>query len=112
MRVLRQAGIEPAYMSGHVNQALVWQSEINDIVSRAAWRYDGDAESLVCLGKVAAATGADARQVLELFFDRALRIAPSNRNAAVASGELALSKKDFGLAAETFEEPFARMNSK
>lgn len=70
---LRQAGIEPACMSGKATQGKVWQAEISDIVMRAAWRYEGDAESLVALGKVAAATGADARQVLETFYDRASR---------------------------------------
>ncbi len=101
---LRQAGIEPACLSDHVSQGKVWQAEINDIVSRAAWRYDGDAESLVALGKVAVALGADARQVLETFYDRALKVSPSNRGAILASGELALAKKDFAVAAETFEE--------
>ena len=100
---LRQAGIEPARMSGHVEQGKVWQAEMNDVVGRAAWRYNGDADSLVALGKVAVANGADARQVLEVFYDRALTVSPSHRGATIASGELALSKKDFALAAETFE---------
>ena len=62
---LRQAGIEPARFSENVMQGAVWQAEIADVVSRAAWRYSGDAESLVALGKVAVATGGDSRQVLE-----------------------------------------------
>ena len=101
---LRQAGIEPARLSGNVMQASVWQAEIADVVGRAAWRYNGDADSLVALGRVAVATGADARQVLEVFYDRALKVSPANRGAILASGEMALSKKDFALAAETFEE--------
>jgi tetratricopeptide (TPR) repeat protein len=100
---LRQAGIEPARLSGNVMQGTLWQAEITDIVGRAAWRYNGDADSLVALGRVAAATGADARQVLEVFYDRALKVSPSHRGAILASGEMALSKKDFELAAETFE---------
>lgn len=100
---LRQTGIEAARMSGNVTQGSVWQAEMNDVVGRAAWRYNGDADSLVALGKVAAANGADARQVLEVFYDRALTVSPSHRGAMLAGGELALSKKDFALAAETFE---------
>ena len=100
---LRQAGIEPARLSGNVMQTSVWQAEIADVVGRAAWRYNGDAESLVALGRVAVATGEDARQVLEVFYDRALKVSPANRGAILASGEMALSKKDFALAAETFE---------
>ena len=101
---MRQAGIEPAFLSGHVDQGKAWQTEISEIVRRAAWRYDGDAESLVSLGKTALLSGADARQVLELFYDRALRVTPTHRGALLASGELAISKSDFGLAAETFQE--------
>lgn len=100
---LRQTGIEAARMSGNANQGAIWQAEMSDVVGRAAWRYNGDADSLVALGKVAAANGSDARQVLETFYDRALTVSPSHRGALLASGELALSKKDFGLATETFE---------
>ena len=100
---LRQAGIEPARLSGNVMQGTLWQAEIADVVGRAAWRYNGDADSLVALGRVALATGADARQVLEVFYDRALKVSPTHRGAIIASGEMALSKKDFALAAETFE---------
>jgi tetratricopeptide (TPR) repeat protein len=91
-------------MSGNVMQGMTWQGEMKDIVGRAAWRYNGDAESLVALGRVAAATGADARQVLEAFYDQALKVTPAHRGALLASGEMALAKKDFALAAETFEE--------
>ena len=101
---LRQAGVEPARMSGNAIQGTVWQAEISDVVGRAAWRYSGDADSLVSLGKVSAATGADSRQVLEAFYDRALKVTPGHREALRASGEMALSKKDFALAAETFQE--------
>jgi len=101
---LRQAGIDAGRMSGNVMQGMVWQAEMSDVVGRAAWRYNGDADSLVSLGKVAVATGSDARQVLESFYDRALKITPGHRGAMAASGELALAKKDFPLAAETFEE--------
>lgn len=101
---LRQAGVEPARMSENVTQGSVWQDEIADVVGRAAWRYSGDADSLVSLGKVAVATGADSRQVLEAFYDRALKVTPGHRGAILASGELALSKKDFALAAETFQD--------
>lgn len=106
---LRQAGIEPARMSGHVEQGTIWQAEMNDVVGRTAWRVNGDPDSMVALGKVAMATGADAKQILESFYDRALTISPGHRGATIASGELALSKKDFALAAETFAEGVKRL---
>jgi tetratricopeptide (TPR) repeat protein len=100
---LRQAGIETARMSGNVDQANAWRSEINQIVGRGGARIDGDAESLVAVGKVAISAGMDAREVLERFYDRALRVTPSHRGATLASGELAIAKKDFALAAEIFD---------
>lgn len=101
---LRQAGVDPARMSANVMQGTVWQAEMADVVSRAAWRYSGDADSLVSLGRVAAATGGDSRQVLEAFYDRALKVTPAHPGALLASGEMALSKKDYSLAAETFQD--------
>ena len=100
---LRQSGIDVARMCGNSEKATTWKTEINEIVSRGGARLDGDAESLVALGKVAVTAGMDAREVLEKFYDRALRVMPSHRGAILASGELALAKKDFALAAETFE---------
>ena len=99
---MRLIGIESARMSGQSAQANVWQTEIADFAGRAPWRY-ADADNLVALGLAALDMGLDARNVLEKFYDRALKMHPEHRDAMLASGELALLKQDFELAADTFQ---------
>ena len=99
---MRLVGIESARMSGQSDQANVWQAEILDFAGRAPWRYS-DADNLVALGRAALEMGLDARNVLEKFYDRALSMHPEHRDAMLASGELALMKQDFELAADLFQ---------
>jgi len=99
---MRMLGIEAARMSGDSKQASTWQAEIVDQAGRAPWRYS-DADNLVSLGRTAVMMGDDARIVLEVFYDRALKLHPLHRDALLASGELALAKQDFALAADTFQ---------
>lgn len=99
---MRLVGIEAARMSGQADQAMAWQTEIADFAVRSPWRYS-DADNLVSLGKVALGMGVDARSILEKFYDRALKIHPEHRDAMLASGELALQKQDFEMAAEIFQ---------
>ena len=99
---MRLLGIEAARMSGDSKQAGTWLAEISDQAGRAPWRYS-DADNLVALGRTADMIGADARKVLEGFYDRALKLHPLHRDALLASGELALAKQDFALAADTFQ---------
>ena len=99
---MRLIGLEAARMSDQAAQASVWQTEIADFAGRAPWRYS-DADNLVALGRAALDMGLDARNVLEKFYDRALKMHPDHRDALLASGELALEKQDFELAADTFQ---------
>ncbi|MEZ6063757.1 MAG: peptidase MA family metallohydrolase [Planctomycetaceae bacterium] len=74
-------------------------AEIDRMVSAAPWRYT-DADDLVALGNAAIALGADPKDVLEGFFDRARRNYATRPDGSLASGRLALQKGDFALAAE------------
>jgi len=75
-----------------------------EALSRAqSWRYS-DPVSRVLLGKLFLLRGADARQVLEIFFDRAKRERPGYVETYLATGELALEKHDYALAAEAFQQ--------
>ncbi|MDZ4684946.1 MAG: hypothetical protein SH850_07620, partial [Planctomycetaceae bacterium] len=98
---LRERGIPAAQYAKQAMQAAIWQSEILDQAGRAPWRYT-DSDNLIALGRTALAAGIDAKQVLEQLYDRALKQSPHHRDALLASGELALSKQDFELAANTF----------
>src|SRR5256884_1366190 len=61
-----------------------------------------DPPNLVALGKAALLLGAEPKLVLENFFDQAKTADPNLREAYLASGELALEKEDYGLAAKIF----------
>lgn len=58
-------------------------------------------DSRVALGRFFLAQGADARQVLELFFDEVIKQRPGFVEAYLAAAELSLEKHDYALAAET-----------
>lgn len=77
-------------------------NSIHELASRSAWRYT-DASSLVALGQASLLKKADPALVLESFYDRAIKEYPDHKDAYLASGKLALSKRDFVLAQETFE---------
>jgi tetratricopeptide (TPR) repeat protein len=73
-----------------------------------SWRY-GDAVSRVAIGRTLLLAGADARQVLELFYDQAKKVSPSSAEPHIAAGDLAIDKQDFALAAEAYAEAAKRM---
>ena len=62
----------------------------------------------MALGRALILLGADARQVLELFFDPVKKSFPTSADAYLASGQLALEKHDYALAAESFAEAAKR----
>jgi uncharacterized protein HemY len=62
-----------------------------------------DALSLVAFSKAALVRGADAKRVLTTVLDSARKANPKEREVYLASGRLALEKKDFSLASKTFE---------
>jgi tetratricopeptide (TPR) repeat protein len=78
-------------------------AEIARLVEASPWRYT-DAENLVLLGWLALDMGGDAKEVQEQFFQRARRNNPVHRLPRLALGQLALDKRDYPLAAETFRE--------
>ena len=98
---LRQLGLESARCTDRPEQAAVWMTEIQDSAARAPWRYT-DADSLVALGRAVLEIGADAKQVLDSLYDRALKQTPQHREAKLATGQLALAKQDYELAADIF----------
>ena len=100
---LRLLGREIYRRNGQVEAAARLLSEINSLAGYRMWAYQ-DAASLVTLGRAALLLGADPRTVLEKFFDLARKRDPSSREPYLASGELALAKNDYQLAAKTFAE--------
>ncbi|MBL8850468.1 MAG: tetratricopeptide repeat protein [Planctomycetaceae bacterium] len=93
---------DAARFSGDATLAAAQVPAILEQVKASAWRYS-DAESLLTLGGVSLELGVDAKTVQDAFFRRAQRNYPRNAGGALALGGLALTKRDFALAAETFQ---------
>lgn len=100
---LRWLGMQVAKSAGVDELSSRWSNEISALVDRNPWSYT-NAASRVTLGRYLFAAGADPRKVLELFFDRAKSSQPGFVDAYIAAGELALSKYDYGIAAEEFQK--------
>ena len=76
-------------------------AEIRQRVADTPTLYS-DQASQIALGRYFLAQKADARQVLELFFDRVKTRNPEYADAYLATGELALEKSDDDLAADAY----------
>lgn len=80
-----------------------------DIIKLGSQRYlFREAANIVVLGRVALLTGADPKTILDNLYDRAKSMDAGLRDAWMASGELALAKSDFKLAAKTYEAALKR----
>jgi len=75
--------------------------EIERLYDRASWRYR-DARNQVALGEYLLRQGVDAKKVMDRFFNRAKQDDPELVAAYLATGELALAKKDFEIAAKNY----------
>lgn len=95
---LRWAAWRTAPFAGESAAREKLAEEIARLVQASPWRYT-DAENLVALGEFVLAQGGDPKQVQDAFFQRARRNYPLHRAPVLALGELALSKRDFRLAA-------------
>ena len=77
------------------------RGEIERLAVTRSWAYRKP-EERVALGQVALLFGADPKRVLEGFFDPVRKENPDLPESYLASGELALAKSDFALAARSF----------
>jgi tetratricopeptide (TPR) repeat protein len=87
--------------NGQATEAAGALDEVNRLGGYRMWAYQ-DTANLVTMGKAAILLGADPRRVLEQFFDQAKKRDATNRVIYLASGQLALDKNDYELAAKTF----------
>ncbi|HKS35988.1 MAG TPA: tetratricopeptide repeat protein, partial [Verrucomicrobiae bacterium] len=100
---LHLAGHDVSNANGHPERARTLLEEINNLGGSRMWAYR-DPPNLVTLGRAALLLGADPKVVLEKFYDVAKKADPNLRDAYLASGELALEKHDYDLAAKVFAE--------
>ncbi|MEM1226159.1 MAG: tetratricopeptide repeat protein [Planctomycetota bacterium] len=92
--VLRQNGLTDDVGKAEAEFFLQLQRSMRGYLSR---------EDTIVAGRYLTERGEDARQVLQLFYDRVRDRDPDFLDAYIATAELAISKGDFAVAAETLE---------
>lgn len=101
---LRWAARDVLRFNGQPQKAADLFNEIGNRIRAQAWRYRVSGLDLVIVGRFLLESGLDPKAVLDGAFSSAKRTSSGRIAALIASGELALSKEDFGLAAEYFGE--------
>ncbi len=94
---LRLLAREVMRLAGDPKRADKYVEEMDRLGFRE-WAYNSP-QDRIALGRAALLAGADPKQVLTRFFDPVKKADPTFREAYLASGELALEKSDYALAA-------------
>lgn len=97
---LRVQGIEVARFNDLPDRVASEKAMIDRYLQTGQLRY-ATSDTLIAAGKFFARNGIDARIILKSFFDRVLEVDPDNLEALVATSELAISKGDYKVAADT-----------
>ena len=90
--------------NGETERAGQLVDEIIQSGSSRPWIYRNDPASLVILGRALLLRGLDPKRVLDTVFENARKANPKLGEVYAASGQLALDKHDYALAAKKFEE--------
>lgn len=104
---LRVLGISVANYNQLPDRAASEKAMIERYLQTGQLRY-ATSDTLIAAGKFFAKNGIDARIVLKSFFDRVLENDPLNLDALIATAELAISKGDFKVAADTIHTAQSR----
>jgi tetratricopeptide (TPR) repeat protein len=100
---LRVLGHEVFQQNGDAEKAKEMLQDVNELVGSRSWAYR-DAPNLVALARAALLMGEDPKLVLQRLLDQAKKADPTYRDTYLVSGQLALTKEDYELAAKTFNE--------
>jgi len=107
---LRLLAREVYFYNDQKEKADALLQEIGSLLRNRSWGYRSAAD-IVALGKAALLLGVDPREVLDQLFDRAKKADPSCRDVYLATGEVALDKGDYALAARTFSEGLKKFSA-
>lgn len=77
--------------------------EMDALIRQTPWRYNNSADK-VTVGKYFLSRGMDAREVLEVCFDKVKANSPTFLGTYLAMGELGLEKHDYAISAEAFQQ--------
>lgn len=100
---LRWLGREACQFNRQPERAAKLEVEITQMLQQAPWRYS-DAVNQVAIGRFYLSQGIDPKQVLDTVYNVVKKRQPTYVDVYLASGELALEKNDFALAAEAFQQ--------
>jgi predicted Zn-dependent protease len=100
---LRWSARQALLANGQPEAADEMTAVIQQLFSSQYWRYR-NAKDLVVFGRVALAGGMEPKLALDRIYDAAKKADPKCPDPYLASGELALEKHDFALAARFFQE--------
>lgn len=98
---LRFATWRAARAAGDEQEAEKQLKEIERLATIRMWAYRTPADRIT-LGRVALIFGSDPKKVLEQFYDPIRKAQPELRESYLATGDLALEKNDFAMAAKNF----------
>lgn len=79
------------------------EEEIGQLVQKSPWQYS-DAPNRIIVGRFLLGQGLDPKKVLDGAYNIIKKQQPRYLPAYLASGDLALEKNDFALAAQSFEQ--------
>lgn len=99
---LRLQGYEIYRMLDQADQAEKQLETIYRLVSQSPWRYSSSRDQIT-LGRFFALQGEDAREILDIIYDRVRKRNSKYTDVYIATAELALEKHDYGMAAENLE---------
>jgi tetratricopeptide (TPR) repeat protein len=99
---LRLLGHEVARRNGQLDEAMQFLRQLADLGRSRMWAYQ-DGAQLTVMARAALLLGEEPKLVLKTF-DLARKRDPDSRDAYLASGELALEKGDFKIAAKSFAD--------
>lgn len=100
---LRWWGRDACRFNNQPDRAKLLEQEIGELLKQNAWRYN-DAPNRIILGRFLLAQGVDPKKVLDNAYNIIKKSMPGYLPAYLASGDLALDKNDFALAAQSFQQ--------
>jgi tetratricopeptide (TPR) repeat protein len=99
---LHLAACEAQRSVGAVEESKKQLAEVNRLGETRPWAYRSPADQ-VTLARAALLSGKDPKQVLDEILDPVRKVHPEIRDTYLLTGEVALGKSDYALAAKTFE---------
>ncbi|WP_197489080.1 tetratricopeptide repeat protein [Planctomyces sp. SH-PL14] len=100
---LRWIGREVVRFNGQPERVARFDEEIRQFVTQFAWRYS-DSPNQLDIARLMLDQGVDPKKVLSGIYGPIKKREPNYADVHIASGDLALEKSDYQLAAEAYEQ--------